>query len=376
MRTYILFFLLFSISYTTLFAAPQDRRRGSSDEEAIALPVEGIVYSLPRSGFVIEVKAQKNVFKPGPYAAYAKRYLGIENAIVREKISWEITAIDVDGFSEADPDAMFIAKDSVAARLSMLPNGIVSGINTGEFIEPVDEIIGSDFIVRNDAYTHMFTDLSSDDFYNITVESETGTERFQDKSIEEKAREAADYIMRLRKKRSYEILDPSDVIPEDGTGYKVFVEEAHRLDEKYTELFTGKQFNSEHIFSFIFIPDGNNVRNEVLFRFNEEKGILPKSDMSGRPVFISMSKDQKAFESAQRLSKAESPQAGQSGAYYRIPLAANITISEGVNTIYTGKSIVAQYGVFAPVPENFLTGKYKIHFNTQTGAIKNVTAIK
>jgi hypothetical protein len=377
MRNFIFLLVLVCLTSVEIFAGiPQsDRRRGSDDQPIIAYEPEGIVYSLPRTGFVVEIKASKTVYVPGPYAQYAKKYLGIENAVEKTKVNWRMTGVNVERFFEADPDAMFKAMDTIASRVSLIPGGVISGINTGPGGYP-DPVIGNDFIISNDALEYVFTDLSSDDFYYILVDGETGDEIFEQKTLEEKAREAADYIIRLRKKRSYAILDPSDVIPEDGKGYEVFVNEAKRLDEKYMELFTGKRIDSEHIFNFVFVPGNENVRNEVLFRFSDERGILPKSDMSGRPVFISLTKEQQAFDKAKRFKESENPDAAKSNVFYRVPVSASIAITEGVNAIYTGKSIVAQFGIVAPLPEKFLDGKYKVEYNTETGAIKNISEVE
>ena len=380
MRIYtIQLILVFAFMFTSLYGREANPDKKKPDETAqITAPVypEGIVYTLPRNGFVVRVKAKKTSYKPGPYYQFAQKYLGIENVSGKEKVTWKLTAVEVDQFSEADPDAMFKIVDTLAVPVSLLPDGRIDNIGGESAPMPLVSMVGSDFIVKDDPITNLFKDLSSDDFYELLVDSESGSESMAFKSLEVKAKEAADYIIKLRKKRAYTIIDPSNTIPEDGKGYEVFVNEARRLDEEYMSLFVGKQFSTEQEFSFIFVPGSSNVKNEVLFRFSEEKGILPKTDLSGKPILLAVTKENTAYSSAEKLKASEHPDAGKSGILYRIPVGATVVVSDGLQTLYSGQTVVAQFGVVAPVPENLLNGTYEIQYNTETGSIKNIKEIK
>lgn len=192
------------------------------------------------------------------------------------------------------------------------------------------------------------------------------------KSNEMKAREAADYLFRLRKKRAFTILNPSDVIPEDGKGYEVFVQQVEKIEKEYVSLFLGKSFKSEQEFTFHYIPGSDNVKNEVLFRFSEEKGVLPKTDISGRPISIEMVKDQKHFSAVENINLQSEPSSGKSGLFYRIPVIASITISEGLNNLYSGRISVAQFGLIRPVPELLIREDCSLIFDPITGSLKSV----
>lgn len=375
MRIVSLLIVLFVfISGTSYSSVPKDDKKkveGGTDQLVEPVYVEGIVYALPRTALLINITAQKIAFKPGPYFQYAQKYLGVNNAKGTAEVKWNISSIAINNYSEADPNAMFKAMDTVASRLALLSNGVIAGVNTNG-VESSDINIGADFISNNDPKIEESTDLSSDEFYEILVDPETGIESMLIKSLEVKAREAADYIIRLRKKRAFSILSPSDVIPEDGLGYEVFVKEAQRLDKEYMALFVGKESVSYHDFSFVFIPENVNIKNEVLFRFSENKGILPKSDITGKPIFLSLEKEPKAISVLKNLKSSDNPNAGESGLFYRVPVTAEITISNGLETLYSGRTIVSQYGEILPVPENLLNGYYQIRYNTGTGSIKSI----
>ncbi len=371
----VLILLIISVSYCSLFAStPQDRRRGSDESVEISTP-GGVVYSLPRNGFIVELCAVQSIYVPGPYARYAKKYLGIDKVIENEKTQWQIQSIELEKTYEPDPDAMFIAMDTIEGNVSLLPDGIIAGLNS-EVPQSAQNFFQSSFLNENIKPKNVFADRSADDFYFIQLDSETGVETEVEKNIEEKAREAADYIIRLRKKRAYTILNPSDVVPEDGDGYEVFIDEAHRLDKVYTELFTGKVIEKTHKFQYVFVPGNSNVRNEVLFRFSEENGIMGKSNIAGRPIFISFTKQQELVDNSKLLLSENNIDIDKGGLYYRIPVMADIEITDGVNSIYQGKTTVAQFGVAMPVPPHFLNGNYSITYNVETGSIKSILPVK
>jgi len=369
--TYILASLLLMLNLSALAANPKDDKKKTEEATIGASFSEGIIYALPRTGLNITVKASKTTFVPGPYWQYAEKFLGIKGAKSVAGENWEMCSLKVDHISEADPGSIYKAMDSVASLISQLPDGIISGINTTtECVE--NGTIGGDFIVTENIPAFPITDLSSESFFDLIVDPATGNEKTEFKSTEEKAREAADYLMRLRKKRTYTIIDANDVVPEDGKGYSVFVNEAQRLEKEYLALFIGKTFTSKHKFNFTFFPGESNVKNDVLFRFSPEKGVLPKTDISGKPILLDVLKEEAAYSAIESLKKSENPDAGTSGIFYRMPCAASIRLSDGVNTLYSGRTTIGQFGLAIPLPEKLLNGKYQIKFNTETGSIKEI----
>jgi hypothetical protein len=374
MRTLKLVILLSVIFYSCAYAGvpKDDRRRDDNQQNTTTFYEEGIVYNLPRNGFEVMVEVVKMTFIPGPYADYAKEYIGIVGVGKTAKTTWKLQSVDVDVFSEADPAAMFETNDSIVGAVSLLSNGIIGGINVPGADSGV-EVLGNSLLIAEQLTTHSFTDLSSDNFYEILVDPNTGSETFKNKTTEVKAREAADYIMRLRQKRAYTILDPSDVVPEDGLAFKVLVEEIKRVEKEYVELFIGKTISSKHQMRYIFVPDENDVKNEVLFRFSEENGILPASNISGKPVFLNVVKNNISKKNAAALKASKNPNEGEHGLFYRIPISAEIEITDGMNTLFSGRVVVAQFGEIAPFPVNMLNDDTQIEYNTQTGTIKSIS---
>lgn len=353
---------------------PKEDKKKTDETQPVVVVPEGIIYSLPRTGVEVKVKAVKETYKPGPYSQYAAKYLGYQNVKANPSENWKVVDIAVTPIGEADPDAVFKTSGLNGSLVSLLSDGSLSGLNSPSST-CFPAVLGSDNIVTNELPSVVFPNQSADDYYDMEINTATGEERMVIKSEETKAREAAEYLFRLRKKSSYFSFGQNDAVPEDGQAFEAFVRQAEKNEKEYLSLFVGKSFSSEHEFTFVFFPGNENVKNEVLFRFSEDKGILPKTDISGKPIMIEMIKDQKAFSAAQKLN-SENENVGDKALFYRVPVNSSFSISDGINTFYTGKMPVAQFGVIAPVPEMFLDGSYQLSFDSVTGAIRNCSKLK
>lgn len=363
----LLFLLVFSVQ--TSWSTDQKEKKSDDKTQLMAPnPAEGIVYALPRTVLSIKVKLIKESFRPGPYAAFAEKYLGSLGARTSSSENWKITGVELTSQGEADPDAVFKTVGSSATMVSLHPDGAIAGINSASVSEEFPNY-GNDNIACMEIPSILFPDQSSDDQYDVEVNSVTGEESMKFKTIEDKAREAADYLFRLRQKRAFTTLSPSDGVPEDGKGYEVFVHQVDKLESEYVSLFLGKTFKSEHEFTITYTPGSEGVKSEVLFRLSDEKGIVPKSDISGKPITIDLVKDQKQYSSIESIYQPSGQNTGRSGLFYRIPVNASVTLAEGFNVLFSGRLPVAQFGLISPVPELLINESTCIAFDKVTGAI-------
>jgi hypothetical protein len=369
MKYRILITILLFFAVQTGWSADQKEKKGD-DKSQINLPnpAEGIVYALPRTIVSVKVKLIQESYRPGPYALFAEKYLGYTGAKTTSSENWRIVAIDVATIGEADPDAVFKTFGPAATLISLFPDGTIAGINSHSIADP-GTFYGNDNITSSEIPEIVFPDMSADDQYDMEVNSETGEEKMKMKTTEDKAREAADYLFRLRKKMAYNIISPSDIVPEDGKAYEVFVNRSEKTEKEYVSLFLGKTFRSEHEYTISFTPSSESVKSEVIFRFSEEKGLLPKTDISGKPVTIDLTKDQKQFSSVESIYQPAAQNASRSGLFYRIPVNASLIIANGYDQLYTGRITVAQFGLISPIPELLVNETNTITFDRITGAI-------
>jgi hypothetical protein len=367
MKNFIFLFALLVFVASTATAQKEDKRKVVTG--AVVGPVEGIVYSLPQTGIRVHIKATRERFVHGPFQMYAQKMLGIENVPAADADRWNMDEMKLEVFSEPDAEQVFKAMGPAAQLLSLTESGILAGINTSVKNAKTD-IETNSFLTKNLEKQVKFTDMSIWSFYSPA----DSTKRFKmvSKSIEQKAAEAAETIFNLRNSRFALLTNADDEPLPDGKSFEVMTEELGKMEENYLALFIGKSAKEKYEFSFEFVPGQKTVKGEVFFRFSDDRGVLPKSDLSGRPITIEVSKMENLASKQEGLSKSENPAAGKSGVYYRLPGMAEIRIMDGGTQLGGARFPIAQFGTTAPIPEDLLDGSYRLEFHTNSGAVKSV----
>lgn len=331
------------------------------------LNTRGIIYTLPRTVFKIKVDAVKSIVVPGPYSRFAQKYLGLVDVPLKKIDEWRIRNIDVETAFESDPNTLYAASPGDETKVDFLKI-----CNTGLIIPISGMSVNSASIKEietnsNESKTY-FTDLSISPFiasekttYYSKIKHDSTFVRVPiqkdmivEKNIEEKARDAADFIFMLRKRRA-DFLSVDADHNLNGEGLKIALDEINNLEQEYLSLFIGKSFteSSVHVFEYIPIqPDGE---SSILFRFSSSKGVLPSSDLSGNPILFKLSPESispsyKAFFESISLEK-EKPL--KDVIYYRIPIFTNISISDGKNDFIVRRMLVFQYGPLVRMPITF-----------------------
>lgn len=370
----IVIFLILSVVPLLTSAQKEDKKKQTSVQVVTPVIDEGLIYFLPRTGISVKLKVVKKQFIPGPYYKWADKYLGYKDAKGIASDDYDLVSITVEPISEADPDFIYRTTGPVASTISMRSDGVIAGINTENCIIQVIEI-GNDLLNYNELPSIIFPDCSSDEYYDTEINTATGEETTTFKTEEVKAREAADYLFKIRQKRAFISNSTNDDLPKDGESFRAFLRKSEKSESEYLSLFLGKTFTSEQEFNYYFYPGSESVKNEVLFRFSDDRGVLPKSDVSGKPIMLEMNKDQKVITQIKNFSTVVGTES-ESGLYYRIPVYSTIAITDGINQYYSGRILVGQFGSVAAIPEMLLDGNYKIEYDHITGAIKNCYKIK
>jgi hypothetical protein len=189
---------------------------------------------------------------------------------------------------------------------------------------------------------------------------------------EDKAVEAAKRILECRNTRFHIAAGLMDEFHPDGKAYEVSIKELERIEKNYLTLFTGRTTYEKQKVGFNFVPASSSEKGEVVFRFSEESGVLPASDLSGKPVMLRVEPDKALVSKFSGLASSSNPDAGSSGIYYRMPVIANVNLIYELNTVATTRVILPQFGKAAPIPEELLFGDYSIEIHPETGAVKSV----
>ncbi len=355
-----------------LFVLPTFGQRKNKDEDGLEPAFrEGIAYALPRTGIKVHVKAVREAFVPGPYAAYAEQLLGIKNVKTRVETNWMIREVRLESYAEPDPAHVYKALGDGAFLVSLTAEGCLAGINTsGTAVRLASSITNKTFEQpdEDDGFSFdYFTDQPS--YY---PGDSTNKFRPVKVSVEQRAAQAAQRILDCRMNQYDMAAIMMDGEHPDGKAYEVSMAELKEIEKNYLTLFAGRTTYKEESFSFDFIPEANPGKAEVVFRISDENGPVSASDLSGRPVMIEFEQSAGLLQNYQKNVASENPMAGSKGVYYRMPGVATVKIINNMNVIASQRFAIAQFGVVAPIPEEMLEGNHAIEIHPETGAIKSV----
>ncbi|HSO85265.1 MAG TPA: DUF4831 family protein [Draconibacterium sp.] len=361
-------YLMLIIGITLLL--PVYGQRKSKDETVTPAFTDGVIYSLPRTGIKVYVKVAKETFRPGPYAAYAEQLLGIKNVKTKPAVNWVIDDIKIEVFSEPDPEQAYKAIGIGANLAGLSADGCIAGINVktveNENVEVITNRVGQKNNFDDNSFFEYFTDTP-------LYASGDSTNNYRPVKLpdEQKISKAAQRVLECRRLQFEIAAGLVDELHPDGEAYKVSLEELKKIEKDYLSLFVGKSTYDKESFSFDYVPKSGG-KSEAIFRISEENGIVSATDLSGKPVMIEFEIDKDLTQKYTGLVKSDNPAAGQSGVYYRVPGRATVKLISDMNVIATARVTIAQFGMVAPVPEEFLTGEYSIEYNSETGTIKGI----
>lgn len=172
-----------------------------------------------------------------------------------------------------------------------------------------------------------------------------------EKNIEEKARDAADFIFLLRKRRS-DFLSVDADHNLNGDGLKIALEEINRLEQEYLTLFTGKTFTENSAHFFEYIPTQSGGESSIIFRFSPSKGVLSSSDLSGNPILLKAIPESipESYKNFFHTLSMEKDKPLDNVIYYRIPNSSIISISDGKKEVLNRRFSIYQYGPLVRIP--------------------------
>lgn len=356
-----------------IFIIPVYGQRKKEDIEIVPAYSEGVVYTLPRTGVRINVVAKGVDFIPGPFANFANDLLGIPDAKTQASSNWIIEDIRLELFSEPDPEKTFKTMGSIASLVSLSPNGCLAGINTPSNGQEGNVVITNQLLIQKISDSKlMFTNFSNKPFFMAG----DSTNKFHPTrvSMEQKAAEAASTILQCRTARFEISSGLLDEYHPDGKAYEESLKQLREIELEYLSLFVGKSTVGEvKMHSFEFVPSNKSTKGEIVFRFSEKKGVLDKSDLSGKPVMLEVDKLESLTSVFSGKISSKNPDAGKSGIYYNMPGVADLALLYELKTIATARVTFAQFGSVAPVPEDLLDGGHQLEFYPETGGIKNIT---
>ncbi len=339
-----------------------------------AMPEGAFCYCLPRTALDLTVESKVIVEKPGAYARYAERYLGIHEVITEESVRHELIGVKISTATLPDAAKRFYIpykkvslSDSLNIRIT--PEGILQSINMsdsphpwGKRAMPANFGRHQDSRIQRPMREERNEDASS--AYALTGEM------IQANSTAREAELAAKQIFSLRETRLALLQGELDNMPQDGASMRLYLEELNRMEKAYTEMFTGSRREKNQYDAVRYIPEEVPCF-DVAFRFSSEQGVLDKEDLSGSPIhvkaeilddchFIQPSENnEEDFGKKKEKEKAV-------GLYYYLPHLSHVWVQNGRQILCEEDIQIAQGGDLMKLPSN---RSIRVELDVRTGAI-------
>lgn len=313
-------------------------------------PVGTVVYSLPQTSLVFDVEVQREDFHAGPYASYAKKYLGIDVRLSDEVIC-TLAKVVMTPFVEADHANRYVLNvqnptDAPFLKLSSM--GLISFADANynkdafwRFPAPGKGDFNDKGVTSN-----LATESTTLSAYNSVSVQQT---MVVEKSEEKRASEAAEMIFSLRKKRVQIITGDTDMTYA-GEAMGAAIDEMTRLEKEYMTLFTGYSDKECQNVRFEVVPEaGREMQKYIAFKFSETGGVTAADDpMGGAPVVLELTVEDLASGAVADESAAK-PSKGPF-LFYRTPAVCKAKLIKGADVILQSRIPVYQLGVQSSIP--------------------------
>lgn len=243
----------------------------------------GFFYMLPKTAFKIEVTITRTNLIKGYYTDYAEKLLGLSNVISTNATSYALKDISLSSF--AIPDSQQIYYVELTPRqvkkhfLHTLyqqatpyteqifsPSYSNSSTQLPDFFKNYSEITyveKEDYYVERKIIDSVITEIPISKTKKIT------------KSLDEKAKEAADFIIQIRKDK-YDLTAGEQEVAYSKEALELLIKELNQWEKNYLDLFTGIAIEEDLTYSLIIIPENETDTLIPLFTIDSQTGFSQK----------------------------------------------------------------------------------------------------
>jgi len=353
---------------------------------------EGIFYSLPRTVVNVTVKIDRIENYQGPYADYAQRYLGLKNVVQSNTIEYRIADINISTSFEPDPDQYYfvefgdkVTKGEKTGMLSLTDAGIILGtLPVTDTTSQVIKLINTEeppLEYEKDAFGELFRNYADVSVFEkidtirrkvnidtLTLERSYLKKTMVDKSPEQKAKEAADFLSKIRDNR-FNLITGFQEVNYNKETLEFMDAQLKNLEKEYLKLFTGVRIHKTMTFSYKYIPTQNQINTEIpIFKFNKSKGVQDLDAAGGGKVITIRVQRVGNTNSVSAYLQKAGKASKSSGFYYRIPEYARVTVKVDDNTQEEQQCLINQLGLITNLPAS----KWRVLFHRETGGIKTL----
>lgn len=316
----------------------------------------GVTYILPKTDIEITVTATEKKYTPGEFSKYALRYLRLENISSEADSHWTLDKIQTAVVGVPDKENVYFVKlkdKTVAPLMELTKDGVICSINMPLGVCQPQET--SNPQSTSPSQNH----INPRDFLTEEILMANSTAKMAELVAKE--------IYSIRESKNALLRGEADTMPQDGEQLKLMLDNLNMQERALTEMFAGKTINEEKIFTIRVVP--REMKDEVAFRFSKRLGIVANHDLSGEPIYITLT-DLKSIN----IPPADPKKQILDGVAYNVPGRAHVTLSYNNKRLYDAEVPVTQFGVVEYLASVLFNknSTIKVLFNPETGGLIKV----
>lgn len=307
----------------------------------------GIIYNIPQTAFIVEVDVEKRIKIKGPYAEFAEKLLGLKNVIAYNQTSFEIKNIGIKTMLIPDTSQYYIIKNK--SCLKKRHHGFSNSFFIGENFNLIamnkslklNDSINNSFQIKTTSQTYpnlfkLYADPSQVEKIDTVYETYKLDTVIMSKPVikrtlitktpQQRAEEAADYILKFRLKR-FELMSAYQEVAYTKEAFEFLTSELEKTENQYLELFTGITMTEVTKFQFLVIPKAENKNSSIkMFGFSMSRGITDTTDEQSEIYAINF-KSMAPSMVIDTLISRKIKKTSHNGLFYRIPETNIISVS-------------------------------------------------
>lgn len=337
---------------------------------------DGVVYFLPRNVLKVELTVQETDYYVGPYAEYAKSVFGTDDYIKENKKNFSIQDIDIQVFSQADPDASYCvwfdekSKDHGNFDFSMTDDGVICSFGDKVSMEDSDVsyMTVNQHIEITDTYKSEVHFMNFIGLQHEPEENEDG-EAVSPKELtkEDKAKLIVENIDNIR--NLYRDLVSGFQEVSYGSTLNDMATKTKLIEDEYVSLFVGKKETKIYKKVFYITPKASDKNGMIsIAKISENEGVMDFSAKSGSAIKIQFSTSEPIVSNIDHSGSDTEKTMFNNKLFYRIPALANAKIMCGNDVLAEYHLKISQFGETLTIPIN----GYGIVFNPNTGQVVRI----
>ena len=288
------------------------------------------------------MQVRQEIFFAGPYAAYAHRLLNMD-VLQEDAVSSQVVRAELLPRTEADPSAWYVCEGDGSVLLTLSSQGLISlgGVKTRpeglvwRFPPlPSADYTASGLTQPQKEVTHTVYEVVQTDTLEVLVPVEQ--KMLVDKSLEDKAAEAAATLLAVRQDR-LNIASGNTDASYSGEAMRAALQELDRVEQEYLALFRGYTRVRMLKASYEVIPVPDVVRY-LVFMLTEEGPV--EEGVKGVPFYLELNPEPVPEEDpVDRSKKGKGP-----SVRYRIPAVCKVTLTQDGRPLLQTRIPVYQLG--------------------------------